>query len=679
MGLFNAHAVAQQRADRIATLLQSWGDGELDTAVGEAPAPGYERLYDSLRALQRQLREQRAELQQVESLEAGLAEMSRQHEAGWIDQTIPAERLEGRAARIAKGVNELVAAHIAVKMKVVSVVTAYGQGNFEPLMDRLPGKKAQITEAIDGVRERLRGAAEATSAQLATAAYNARIKSALDNVSANVMIADNDLNIIYMNRTVSEMLGRAEADIRKQLPNFDAGRLMGANIDVFHKNPAHQRHLLANLTGVHKAELNLGGRRFSLDVVPVFNDANERLGSAVQWTDRTEEHRAEQEVSQLVQAAAAGDFSKRVEEAGKEGFFLRLAKDLNSLVDTADRGLRDVSRMLGALAQGDLTQRIEADYQGTFGQLKDFSNDTAQSLSRMLGQIREAADTINTAASEIASGNAELSARTEQQASSLEETASSMEELTSTVKLNAENARQANSLAANASEVATQGGTVVQKVVSTMSSINESARKIADIIGVIDGIAFQTNILALNAAVEAARAGEQGRGFAVVAGEVRTLAQRSAAAAKEIKTLISDSVDKVENGNTLVAQAGQTMSDIVVAIRRVTDIMSEIAAASAEQSTGIEEVNSAVSQMDDMTQQNAALVEEAAAAAEAMQEQAGLLNQSVAVFRLDTPPSVVQLASARPSAPRPSAPAPLARSGMARASKARKEDGWEEF
>ncbi|MDU2879143.1 MAG: aerotaxis transducer Aer2, partial [Enterobacter sp.] len=515
--------------------------------------------------------------------------------------------------------------------------------------------------------------------QLATAAYNARIKSALDNVSANVMIADNDLNIIYMNRTVSEMLGRAEADIRKQLPNFDAGRLMGANIDVFHKNPAHQRHLLANLTGVHKAELNLGGRRFSLDVVPVFNDANERLGSAVQWTDRTEEHRAEQEVSQLVQAAAAGDFSKRVEEAGKEGFFLRLAKDLNSLVDTADRGLRDVSRMLGALAQGDLTQRIEADYQGTFGQLKDFSNDTAQSLSRMLGQIREAADTINTAASEIASGNAELSARTEQQASSLEETASSMEELTSTVKLNAENARQANSLAANASEVATQGGTVVQKVVSTMSSINESARKIADIIGVIDGIAFQTNILALNAAVEAARAGEQGRGFAVVAGEVRTLAQRSAAAAKEIKTLISDSVDKVENGNTLVAQAGQTMSDIVVAIRRVTDIMSEIAAASAEQSTGIEEVNSAVSQMDDMTQQNAALVEEAAAAAEAMQEQAGLLNQSVAVFRLDTPPSVVQLASARPSAPRPSAPAPLARSGMARASKARKEDGWEEF
>lgn len=645
MGLFNAHAVAQQRADRIATLLQSFADGQLDTAVGEAPAPGYERLYDSLRALQRQLREQRAELQQVESLEAGLAEMSRQHEAGWIDRTIPDERLEGRAARIGKGINELVAAHIAVKMKVVSVVTAYGRGDFEPLMDRLPGKKAQITEAIDGVRERLRGAAEATAAQLATAAYNARIKSALDNVSANVMIADNDLNIIYMNRTVSEMLGRAEADIRKQLPNFDAGRLMGANIDVFHKNPAHQRHLLANLTGVHKAELNLGGRRFALDVVPVFNDANERLGSAVQWTDRTEEHRAEQEVSQLVQAAAAGDFSKRVEESGKEGFFLRLAKDLNSLVDTADRGLRDVSRMLGALAQGDLTQRIEADYQGTFGQLKDFSNETAQSLSRMLGQIRDAADTINTAAGEIASGNAELSARTEQQASSLEETASSMEELTSTVKLNAENARQANSLAANASEVATQGGTVVQKVVSTMSSINESARKIADIIGVIDGIAFQTNILALNAAVEAARAGEQGRGFAVVADEVRNLAQKTQQATEEIQSMIQqlqqgtrdvvkvmqDSQDRTDDSVRHARQAAEALESITQAVSVINDMNTQIASAAEEQSAVAEDINRNVSNIGQVANQVAGGADEASQASAELtrlaEQQRRLVNQ----------------------------------------------------
>ncbi|WP_371370258.1 methyl-accepting chemotaxis protein [Pseudomonas sp. QL9] len=672
MGLFNAHAVAQQRADRITAVLQSLAEGRLDAAIGDAPAPGYERLYEGLREVQKVLRQQRAEQEQVQVLEAGLAEMTRQHDAGWIDEVIPVAKLDGRPARIAQGINELVAAHIAVKMRVVATVTAYGRGDLSVDMDRLPGKKAQITEAIDGVRDALK-------ANAAAADYNARIKSALDNVSANVMIADNDLDIIYMNRTVSEMLSRAEADIRKQLPNFNASKLMGANIDIFHKNPAHQRNMLAHLSAPHKAELSLGGRRFALDVVPVFNDAGQRLGSAVQWTDRTEEFRAEQEVSQLVEAAAAGDFSKRIDQVNKEGFFLKLATGLNSLVETADKGLKDVSRMLAALAQGDLTQRIEADYQGTFGELKDYSNNTAQSLSRMLGQIREAADTINTAAGEIASGNTELSTRTEQQASSLEETASSMEELTSTVKLNAENARQANSLAVNASEVATEGGNVVQKVVGTMSAINDSARKIADIIGVIDGIAFQTNILALNAAVEAARAGEQGRGFAVVAGEVRTLAQRSAAAAKEIKTLISDSVDKVESGNTLVAQAGQTMSDIVIAIKRVTDIMAEIAAASAEQSSGIEEVNSAVSQMDEMTQQNAALVEEAAASAEALQEQAGLLNQSVAVFKLDDLPRVVPLAAARPAPVAAAQPSSRAARGLAKAGRAKKDEDWEEF
>jgi hypothetical protein len=288
MGLFNAHAVAQQRADRITAILHSLVDGNLDVAIGEAPAAGYERLYDGLRGVQRSLREQRAEHVQVEALEAGLVEMTRQHELGWIDEVIPVDKLTDRPARIAKGINDLVAAHIAVKMRVVATVTAYGKGDYSVEMDRLPGKKAIITEAIDGVRDSLKANADA-------AEYNARIKSALDNVSANVMIANNDLEIIYMNRTVTEMLGNAEADIRKQLPNFNASRLMGANIDMFHKNPAHQRGMLAHLTARHKAELNLGGRRFALDVVPVFNDAGERLGSAVQWTDRTEEFRAEQE------------------------------------------------------------------------------------------------------------------------------------------------------------------------------------------------------------------------------------------------------------------------------------------------------------------------------------------------------------------------------------------------
>jgi methyl-accepting chemotaxis protein len=256
------------------------------------------------------------------------------------------------------------------------------------------------------------------------------------------------------------------------------------------------------------------------------------------------------------------------------------------------------------------------------------------SLVKIVGEVRTGTDTIATASGQIASGNLDLSSRTEQQASALEETASSMEELTGTVKQNADNARQANGLAVLASEVAVKGGTVVSQVVGTMSSINDSAKKIVDIIGVIDGIAFQTNILALNAAVEAARAGEQGRGFAVVASEVRSLAQRSAAAAKEIKTLIDDSVEKVDTGSKLVAQAGATMDEVVASVKRVTDIVGEISAASQEQSTGIEQVNQAITQMDDVTQQNAALVEEAAAASQSLQDQAANLAHVVSVFKL---------------------------------------------
>jgi len=286
------------------------------------------------------------------------------------------------------------------------------------------------------------------------------------------------------------------------------------------------------------------------------------------------------------------------------------------------------------VAAGDLTSNIEVTSKDETGQLLQALKDMNESLARIVSEVRSGTDAISTASNQIAAGNADLSQRTEEQASSLEETASSMEELTSTVKQNADNARQANQLAAGASTVAVKGGEVVGQVVNTMTSINESSKKIVDIISVIDGIAFQTNILALNAAVEAARAGEQGRGFAVVASEVRSLAQRSAAAAKEIKGLITDSVTKVEDGTRLVDEAGKTMDEIVSSVKRVTDIMAEISAASQEQSSGIEQVNQAVTQMDEATQQNAALVEEAAAAAESLQEQAGGLKQAISVFKI---------------------------------------------
>ncbi len=393
------------------------------------------------------------------------------------------------------------------------------------------------------------------------------------------------------------------------------------------------------------------------------------------------------EIKNIVEdAAVRGDFSTKMDLHGKAGYARELSELLNQLSTVTETGLNDVLRVANLLAKGDLTQSITKDYPGTFGAVKAGMNGTVSNLKELVGQIKNATDTINTASKEIASGNSDLSQRTEEQASSLEETASSMEELTSTVKQNAENAKQANQLAIGASDVAGKGGAVVSQVVVTMDSINESSRKIVDIISVIDGIAFQTNILALNAAVEAARAGEQGRGFAVVAGEVRNLAQRSAAAAKEIKTLIGDSVDKVEGGSKLVAQAGQTMEEIVTSIRRVTDIMSEITAASQEQSAGIEQVNLAITQMDEVTQQNAALVEEAAAAAESLEEEAQNLAVAVATFRVDEG----GLAVRRSSAPVVHRAAPAARSKGTAVAKPRpakalskphagEDEDWQEF
>ena len=332
------------------------------------------------------------------------------------------------------------------------------------------------------------------------------------------------------------------------------------------------------------------------------------------------------------------------------------------------RPLNEAVNVASAVAQGDLTVQIADTSKDDTGMLLASLKTMNQNLHRIVSEVRTGTDTINTASSEIATGNLDLSSRTEEQAGALEETASAMEELTSTVKQNADNARQANQLAATASEVAVQGGSVVGQVVQTMGEINDASRKIVDIISVIDGIAFQTNILALNAAVEAARAGEQGRGFAVVASEVRTLAQRSASAAKEIKALIDDSVARVDNGSRLVEQAGSTMSEVVASVRRVTDVVAEISAASHEQSDGIEQINQAIVQMDEVTQQNAALVEQAAAAAQSLQEQSVRLSETVGVFKLSSNDAPRAQATRKPLAPRPATTArPAARTGQAAA------------
>jgi len=534
-------------------------------------------------------------------------------------------------------------------------------------------------------------AEEAAKEAAIVANENARIKAALDNCSTNMMVADADYTIIYVNETMKEMLHNNEADMRKDLPQFDAKSIIGTNIDGFHVNPAHQRGMLDRLTSSYTANITIGGRFYSLIASPVIDDEGERIGTIVEWADVTAERNIESEIDTVVTAAVAGDFSSRLNLEDKEGFMLNLSKSINSLSETISNAMEDISTSLSALAAGDLARRIDTAYQGLFDTLKTNANGTAEQLTEIVGDISTAASEVTNAAQEINEGTMDLSQRTEQQASNLEETAAAMEEMSSTVKQNAENAQQANQLSVSARDVAEKGGDVVGEVVNAMTRIEDSSQKISDIIGVIDEIAFQTNLLALNAAVEAARAGDAGKGFAVVAAEVGTLAQRSSQAAKDIKGLINDSGNQVKDGVRLVGDAGESLTEIVDSIKRLSDIVSEIAAASEEQSTSISEINRSVAQMDEMTQQNSALVEENAAASRTLQEQSEAMKERISFFSIDDSskqnangsarmaPTVSPTVSAAPAPQKPApSPQPMTMSAVSAGGAAAAED-WSEF
>jgi methyl-accepting chemotaxis protein len=426
--------------------------------------------------------------------------MSEKHNNGWISERIDTSKFQGTFSDIAKNLNEMVAGHIAVKMRVVDVLDQYGKGDFSADMESLPNEKAKVSNAVVNLK--------------------------------------------------------------------------------------------TNLLGINN------------------------------------------EISLIVTACEKGDFSKRADISNFDFMFKSMLTDLNNLVKTCEGAFDDTLRLSNALAQGDLTQKITTNYpDGTFNNVKDALNVSIENLQSLIGQIKNTSDVIASASNEISSGNNDLSHRTQEQAASLQQTAASMEELSTAVQQNTDNAKQANQLAEGASTTAKKGVEVVNEVVKTMATINESSHKIVDIITVIDDIAFQTNILALNAAVEAARAGDSGKGFAVVAVEVRNLAQRAANAAGEIKRLIDDSVEDISSGSKQVAQAGRTMEDIVGAIQDVTVIMSEISAASIEQNSGIDQVHHAITQMDSVTQQNAALVEEAAASAESLSDQTRNLAVEMSHFK----------------------------------------------
>lgn len=447
-----------------------------------------------------------------------------------------------------------------------------------------------------------------------------RITNALDNSSTGVMIADTDLNIIYLNKSVQTMLKHAEADIKQDLPNFNADTLLGTNIDGFHKKPEHQRQLLKTFTTTFNTSIKIGGRTFRLSANPVFNAAGQRLGASVEWIDATEEVKIEDEIKGIVQGAVAGDLSQRIDMEGKNGFMKVLGEGINELTGVAENVITDAVTVIESVSSGDLTHTIEREYQGMFKRLKDATNGTVKKLSETISDVRVAADSLSSASEQISATAQSLSQGASEQAASVEETSASIEQMSASVSQNAENAKVTDGMASKAAKEAGEGGVAVKSTVTAM-------KQIAAKIGIIDDIAYQTNLLALNAAIEAARAGEHGKGFAVVAAEVRKLAERSQVAAREISEVAGSSVELAE-------RAGKLLDEMVPSINKTSDLVQEITAASDEQSTGISQINGAMNQLSQTTQQNASASEELAATSEEMSGQAEKLQQLMAFFSL---------------------------------------------
>jgi methyl-accepting chemotaxis protein len=476
------------------------------------------------------------------------------------------------------------------------------------------------------------------------------LRAALDGTTAALMTIDRDLVINFANRATWDLMRKYESEFRAVYPRFRLEELIGTRVDSFHENPEHLRRLLSDPANLPiRTDSRVGRLTFQINATAIIGDKGKYIGNTLEWDDVTELRDGQRAIERLIAAATEGHLRERIDVSHYEGFIKSVSSGINNLMDSIMAPISAASETVEALARGDLTQNMKGTFQGEFAQLQSRLNGSLNTLATMVTQISQAAHSINSAASDISEGNANLNTRTQEQSSSLEETASSLEELTATVKQNANNANQANQLAAGARDSAEKGGQVVGSAVSAMTAITEASSKVADIISVIEQIAFQTNMLALNAAVEAARAGDQGRGFAVVAAEVRTLAQRSASAAKEIKALIQDSQEKVSQGAKLVTRSGETLTEIVGSVKKVSDIIGEIDAASEQQASGIDQINSAIAQMDKNTQQNAAMVEQASAAAESMTEQARAMAELVRFFRTSEAQANEALSERRPA------------------------------
>ncbi|MBC7995390.1 MAG: methyl-accepting chemotaxis protein, partial [Rhizobacter sp.] len=484
-----------------------------------------------------------------------------------------------------------------------------------PILDAKGERVGTVVEWADKTAENA-----ARETELTLMAENTRIKNALDKCTTNVMIADASNHIVYMNETVTAMMQRNESELRKSLPQFNANKLVGELIDVFHKNPAHQRGMLSSMSGTFRTQIKVGDLYFGLIANPIMDAKGTRVGTVVEWADRTAEVGVENEVASIVKGASEGNFAQRLETQGKTGFFANLASGMNQLLETSEQGLSDVAEVLEAFAEGDLTKRIERDYQGLFGKVKESANSTADNLARVMGEVRAAADALTGAANQVSATAQSLSQSASEQASSVEETTASIDVMSASITQNSDNAKVTDGMATKASKEAGEGGSAVTQTVQAM-------KQIAQKISIVDDIAYQTNLLALNAAIEAARAGEHGKGFAVVAAEVRKLAERSQEAAKEIGDLASNSVSTAE-------RAGKLLDEIVPSIQKTSELVQEIAAASQEQSQSVTQIGGAMGQLSKATQQNASASEELAATSEELSGQAEQLQQSVAFFNL---------------------------------------------
>ena len=461
-----------------------------------------------------------------------------------------------------------------------------------------------------------------------------RLKHALDHVADCIVITGKDHRIRYVNHAAEKMFANARDDFASRIPGFDPTALPGMEIGAFHEDGANHLRQLATLTETLRMEMQIGERIFDYIANPILSDKDEYLGTVIEWIEKTDSVQVERHISEVVNAARAGQLDRRLTMVCSNNFYSLLEEQLNALLGTNEQIIQDAIRVLGAVANGDLTQTITTQYEGDYLELKNNINGTVTKLRAIIGHIRHTAQVSKQNAHEIRESNMELSVRTEQQSAAIEKTATSIEQITGIVRRNLENTQSVNALATEARDEAQDGEKVVTRTIEAMTAINEASQRISDVIHIIDEIAFQTNLLALNASVEAAHAGELGRGFAVVATEVRNLAQRSAEAAKEITALIEDSGRKVEEGSRLVDESGETLHQIIESIRKVSDIISEISAAGEEQASGIEQVNRAILEIDQTTQQNTTMVEETAAASETLGKHADELERLVGYFRI---------------------------------------------